>query len=87
MRIVAGKYRGKQLFSPKVGVVRPTADRAREALFNILTSKIGNDWSDYTFLDVFSGTGAVGFEALSRGAAKVGFVDINIATAGCGNPC
>jgi len=77
MRIIAGKYRAKILQSPKNGVVRPTADRAREALFNILSSKFGNSWEDCRFLDVFAGTGAVGLEALSRGAQKVGFVDIN----------
>ena len=78
MRIVAGKYRGKNLYSPKTGVVRPTSDRAREALFNILFSKFSPDWENCRFLDVFAGTGAVGFEALSRGAAEVAFIDINI---------
>ena len=79
MRIIAGKYRGKQLFSPQIGEVRPTSDRAREALFNILNSKLGGNWQNVTFLDVFAGTGAIGFEALSRGAEKVAFVDINTA--------
>lgn len=78
MRIVAGKYRGKNLYSPKTGVVRPTSDRAREALFNILFSKFSPDWENCRFLDVFAGTGAVGFEALSRGAAEVAFIDINV---------
>lgn len=77
MRIIAGKYRSKVLNSPKVGVVRPTSDRAREALFNILNSKLDNDWNECRFLDVFAGTGAVGFEALSRGAQRIGFIDIN----------
>ena len=77
MRIIAGKYRAKALKSPKSGYVRPTSDRAREALFNILNSKLNGDWENCLFLDVFAGTGAIGLEALSRGAQRVGFVDIN----------
>lgn len=77
MRIIAGKYRAKILKSPKSGVVRPTSDRAREALFNILNSKLGGNWENCRFLDVFAGTGAIGLEALSRGANSVGFIDIN----------
>jgi len=77
MRIIAGKYRGKKLVSPKTGEVRPTADRAKEALFSILSSKLGNDWENRVFLDVFAGSGAIGLEALSRGVQKVGFIDIN----------
>ena len=77
MRIISGKYRAKLLKSPKTGEVRPTSDRAREALFNILHSKIGGNWEKIKFLDVFAGTGAVGLEALSRGANLVGFIDIN----------
>ena len=77
MRIVAGKYRAKVLKSPKSGTVRPTSDRAREALFNILHSKLNGNWENCRFLDIFAGTGAVGLEALSRGAEKVGFVDVN----------
>ena len=79
MRIIAGKYRGKQLFSPKVGEVRPTSDRARESLFNILNSKLDGNWQNITFLDVFAGTGAIGLEALSRGVERVAFIDINTA--------
>lgn len=77
MRIVAGKYRGKKLFSPKNDNVRPTSERAREALFNILNSRFGNDYSDFDLLDIFAGTGAFGFEGLSRGVRSVTFVDIN----------
>ena len=77
MRIIAGKYRAKILKSPKSGVVRPTSDRAREALFNILNSKLNGEWDNCKFLDVFAGTGAVGLEALSRGAEKVGFIDMH----------
>lgn len=78
MRIIAGKYRGKQLISPKDDAVRPTSDRAREALFSILSSRIDNDWSSVSFLDVFAGTGAVGLEAFSRGACEVCFIDKDI---------
>jgi len=77
MRIIGGKYRGKKLFSPDSDAVRPTSDRAREALFNILNSMLEKPLSEYTFLDVFSGTGAIALEALSRGAAQVGLIDIN----------
>jgi len=74
MRIVAGKYKAKQLFVPKGVDVRPTLERTREALFSILYSK-GIDLSKTNVLDVFAGTGAFGFEALSRGARKVTFID------------
>lgn len=76
MRIVGGKYRGKNLFEPKSDEVRPTSDRAREAIFNILYSKIGGV-EGRKVLDVFAGTGALGFEALSRGAQSVCFIDKN----------
>lgn len=75
MRIIGGKYRGKKLFSPDNGKVRPTSDRAREALFNILRSRLGNDWSNFRFLDVFAGSGAMAWEALSQGVAVVTLVD------------
>lgn len=71
MRIVAGKYRGRKLNSFQGVNVRPTSDRVKEALFNIL----GNDIYNCTFLDLFSGTGNIGIEALSRGASNVVFVD------------
>ena len=74
MRIVAGKYKAKQLFVPKGIDVRPTLERTREALFSILYSK-GIDFSNTDVLDVFAGTGAFGFEALSRGAKSVTFID------------
>jgi len=77
MRIIAGHYRGKKLFSPTSEKVRPTADRAREALFNILNSSLEKDWGQYKLLDVFAGTGAFALEALSRGAAEVGLIDID----------
>ena len=77
MRIIAGKYRGKKLFSPENKDVRPTSDRARESIFNILNSRFSADYSRYNLLDIYAGTGAFGFEALSRGVANVTFVDKN----------
>ncbi|MGH9899563.1 MAG: 16S rRNA (guanine(966)-N(2))-methyltransferase RsmD [Pyrinomonadaceae bacterium] len=71
MRIIAGQYRGKRLKSPSGKLVRPTSDRTRETLFNVLSPGI----SDTCFLDLCAGTGAVGIEALSRGASFVTFVD------------
>ena len=80
MRIVAGLYRGKKLFSPQSDAVRPTADRARESVFNILYSMLEKSWSELSFADIFAGTGAMGLEALSRGAKKVAVVDIDVAS-------
>ena len=71
MRIIAGKYRGRKLKSPPSLKTRPTSDRLRETLFNILAPRI----EDARFLDLCAGSGAVGIEALSRGAAQVTFVD------------
>ena len=72
MRIIAGEYRGRVLKSPSDDKTRPTSDRLRETLFNILAPRI----TDKTFfLDLCAGTGAVGIEALSRGAAFATFVD------------
>jgi 16S rRNA (guanine966-N2)-methyltransferase len=71
MRIIAGKYRGRKLKSPPSLQTRPTSDRLRETLFNILAPKI----EGARFLDLCAGSGAVGIEALSRGAAHVAFVD------------
>ncbi len=71
MRIIAGKYRARKLTAPDGMTTRPTSDRAREAVFNVLDSKLrknGSGWNDLTVLDVFAGTGALGLEALSRGA-------------------
>src|SRR5688572_21370195 len=71
MRIIAGKYRGRQLKSPASAQTRPTSDRLRETLFNVLAPRIEGT----QFLDLCAGTGAVGIEALSRGAEHVTFVD------------
>ena len=71
MRIIAGIYRGRHLKSPPSLDVRPTSDRLRETLFNILAPRI----SDVRFLDLCAGSGAVGIEALSRGVAHATFVD------------
>ena len=78
MRIIGGTYRGKKLFSPESDKVRPTSDRAREALFNILNSQLENSFSEYNLLDVFSGSGALGLEAISRGIKSVGLIDADI---------
>lgn len=80
MRIIGGKYRGKNLFSPLNQGVRPTSDRAREALFNILRSKLGFDFSSLKLIDVFAGTGAFGLEAVSQGFAEAALVDVDITT-------
>ena len=73
MRIISGTARGRKLSTPpqKDSSIRPTADRAREALFNILGGRVNNS----QVLDLFSGTGALGLEALSRGAKRVVLVD------------
>jgi 16S rRNA (guanine966-N2)-methyltransferase len=75
MRIVAGKFRGKQLASPSDDSIRPTSDRARESMFNILGSRMGPVLVGKRVLDLFAGTGALGLEALSRGAEHVTFVE------------
>lgn len=76
MRIIAGRFRGAHLQSP-IGVdTRPTADRAREALFNMLVhGKFADRLKGGRFADAFAGTGAVGLEALSRGAEKAVFIE------------
>lgn len=78
MRIVGGKYRGKKLWAPDGKNVRPTSERAREAIFNILYSHLGGEYENLSLLDVFAGTGAFGLEAISRGFKQVTFVDTDI---------
>lgn len=74
MRIVAGRHRGRVLLAPEGRNTRPTADRVRESLFNIL-SHGEPDLRGARVLDVFAGSGALGFEALSRGAGHVAFIE------------
>ena len=75
MRIVGGRLRGRALAGPKSPAVRPTADRLRESLFNILMHAYGNPMDGARVLDLFAGTGALGIEAVSRGATFTLFVD------------
>ena len=75
MRVTGGDLGGRSLQCPKGGNVRPTSDKVRQAVFNMLQSHIALD--DFVVLDAFCGTGALGFEALSRGAKKTVFVDKN----------
>ena len=80
MRVVGGKLRGRALVTPKGDAVRPTSDRVREAVFNILEHGIEDFAIDgINVLDLFAGTGALGIEALSRGAAQGVFVE-NVAS-------
>jgi 16S rRNA (guanine966-N2)-methyltransferase len=74
MRIVAGRWRGRPLLAPPGGATRPTADRTREALFSMLTSRLGS-FEGLRIADICAGTGALGLEALSRGAAHCTFVE------------
>src|SRR5215208_3518728 len=79
LRIVGGVHRGRRLVAPLGDTVRPTSDRAREALFNILShgsfAASGLPFADRPVLDVFAGTGALGLEALSRGAGAAAFIE------------
>ena len=75
MRIVAGRLRGRVLKSPASAAIRPTADRLREAIFNVLVHAYGDPVTDARVLDLFAGTGALGLEALSRGAGFILFVE------------
>jgi 16S rRNA (guanine966-N2)-methyltransferase len=76
MRVITGKYRGRVLKGPKHRGLRPTADRVKEALFNIIGARI----QAASFLDLFAGTGSIGIEALSRGARSAVFVDAHPAS-------
>jgi 16S rRNA (guanine966-N2)-methyltransferase len=75
VRIVAGRFRGKSILTPSDDTIRPTSDRVRESIFNILASRLGPNFNGLRVIDVFAGTGAMGLEAMSRGAASVVFVD------------
>ena len=74
MRIIAGRWRGRRVDAPPGSSTRPTADRVRETLFSMLTSRLGG-FEDLRVADLVAGTGALGLEALSRGAASVTFVE------------
>ncbi len=74
MRIIAGAWRGRPLLAPPGQATRPTSDRAREALFSMLQSRLGS-FEGLEVADLFAGTGALGLEALSRGAARCTFVE------------
>jgi 16S rRNA (guanine966-N2)-methyltransferase len=84
VRIIGGKHKGRTLGAPAGQNIRPTSDRAREGIFNILSHSI--NWKGFdgiTVLDVFSGTGALGLEALSRGASSGIFIDNNSSSLQC----
>ena len=75
MRIISGRYKGKKLNSPASDHIRPTSDRMRESIFNMLEHGSGPGISQNRVLDLFAGTGAFGIESISRNAAMVTFVD------------
>src|SRR6478752_5418143 len=75
MRVVGGRLRGRTIASPSSRDIRPTQDRLRESLFNILMHAYSDPITDARVLDLFAGTGALGIEAMSRGAAFTLFVD------------
>src|SRR4051794_5467717 len=75
MRVVGGRLKGRNLAPPSSRDIRPTADRLRESLFNILIHAYGDPITGARILDLFAGTGALGLEAISRGAAFALFVD------------
>ena len=74
MRIIAGQFRGRPLQAPPGSATRPTGDRVREALFSMLASRLGS-FEDLRVADLYAGSGALGLEALSRGAAETVFVE------------
>jgi 16S rRNA (guanine966-N2)-methyltransferase len=74
MRIIAGQWRGRPLRAPEGDTTRPTADRVRETLFSMLASRLGS-FDELSVADLFAGSGALGLEALSRGAARCLFVE------------
>lgn len=75
MRVVAGKFRGRTLKGPRSNAIRPTSDRLRESIFNILVHAYADPVTDARVLDLFAGTGALGIEAISRGARFALFVE------------
>lgn len=81
MRIIAGKFKSRKLVSPPTDSTRPTSDRARESIFNIINSLGSHHLAGAFVLDGFAGSGGLGLEALSRGAAHVIFMEKNLLTA------
>jgi len=81
MRIIAGKFKRRQLKTIESNIVRPTTDRVRQTIFDVLTVRM--DFEGTTVLDCFAGSGLLGFEAISRGAAQVAFVEQNPKVAAC----
>jgi len=77
MRIIAGKYKSRKLVAPVGLDVRPTSDRARESVFNILLNKLDGPICDYKIIDLFAGTGAFALEALSRGVSQACVVELS----------
>ncbi|MFQ3609058.1 MAG: 16S rRNA (guanine(966)-N(2))-methyltransferase RsmD [Chloroherpetonaceae bacterium] len=75
MRIIAGKFRSRRLKTIESSVVRPTTDRVRQTIFDVLTARV--DFENANVLDCFAGSGLLGFEAVSRGAARVAFIEQN----------
>lgn len=75
MRVVGGEFRGRPLATPRDQSIRPTTDRAREAVFNVLMHRFGEKLEGARVLDLFAGTGALGLEALSRGASYAVFIE------------
>lgn len=80
MRIIGGRHRGRPLAAPPGRTARPTSDRTRETLFNILAHGLGHALEGATMVDAFAGSGAVAFEALSRGARHAYLIDDNAAS-------
>lgn len=75
MRIVGGAFSGRALSGPRSQAIRPTSERLRESIFDILAHRFGDPVSEANVIDLFAGAGALGLEALSRGAARVLFID------------
>ena len=75
MRIISGKFKGRFIKVPNSKLIRPTTDRVRETLFNLLNNKI--DFNDIKILDIYAGSGSLGLECMSRGAGEVHFVEKN----------
>jgi 16S rRNA (guanine966-N2)-methyltransferase len=82
MRIVGGELRGRALAAPRGAATRPTADRVRQTIFDVLAHAYGDPVGDARVLDLFAGTGAMGLEALSRGAAYALFVEVDLEARG-----